>query len=299
MSSIFSCTLETLPDELVVPAAQLACEINPANAPLIPASSMGGDGCHSLGSLGDILTPQHLALMTQKYWGVKGVDLPVYFMDNPDADTRRMILQCANMWGENANVRFRESNSGAGAVRISRASGGYYSYLGTDILQIRQDVQNMNLEGFTARTSWKEYLRVVCHEFGHALGFAHEHMRREIVDRISPPDAYSYFGRTQGWSRKEVDQQVLTALEERSIRGTPNASIISIMCYGLPASIMRDRVAVPGGNIITDEDAEFIGKLYPKAAPVEPVTTTTPPPVVGTDGVFLRIVDGRLVSENR
>jgi hypothetical protein len=36
------------------------------------------------------------------------------------------------------------------------------------------------------------------------------------------------------------------------------------MCYSLPASIMKDGVAVPGGADIDAQDAQFVSKLYPK-----------------------------------
>src|SRR5262245_52498191 len=89
----------------------------------------------------------------------------------------------------------------------------------------------MNLEAFTMNTPESEFHRVVRHETGHTMGFPHEHMRRELVNEIDPDKAIAYFGATQGWSPTEVRHQVLTPIEESSLRGTAHADPDSIMCY--------------------------------------------------------------------
>ncbi len=88
----------------------------------------------------------------------------------------------------------------------------------------------MNLEAFTMTTLESEFHRVVRHETGHTLGFPHEHMRKALVAKIDPAKAIAYFERTQGWSEEEVRAQVLTPIEESTLRGTA-ADAKSIMCY--------------------------------------------------------------------
>ena len=81
----------------------------------------------------------------------------------------------------------------AGDVRISLQGEGFWSYLGTDILQVPRNQPTMNLEGFSIDTSDAEYRRVVRHETGHTLGFPHEQLRKEIVGRIDHQKAYEWF----------------------------------------------------------------------------------------------------------
>jgi hypothetical protein len=154
------------------------------------------------------------------------------------------------------------ATSGTGQVRISRGGGGYWSYLGTDILHIAASRQTMNLQGFTMSTRDSEFTRVIRHEAGHTLGFPHEHMRRDLVARIDRRKAYEYFGRTQGWSPTMVDQQVLTPLDERSLFATP-ADQTSIMCYQLPGSITTDGRPIVGGPDINATDRAFARRIYP------------------------------------
>ena len=122
----------------------------------------------------------------------------------------------------------------------------------------------MNLQGFTMNTADSEFYRVVRHETGHTLGFPHEHMRQEIVDRIDRAKAIQYFMATQGWSEQQVIAQVLTPLANSALMATAHADINSIMCYWLPASIMNDNIAVNGGADIDAQDAQFSTTVYPK-----------------------------------
>lgn len=211
------------------------------------------------------VSPAVIAVVKASYWGKRGKRLTTAFMDNPPQALRREILRHLNMWSERANVKFVESAVDP-MVRIDRRKGatwgGYWSYVGTDILGIDPDEPTMNLEGFTTRTSQAEFRRVVCHEAGHTLGFPHEHMRKEFVRRIDPEKAYRYFLKSDGWSPEDVDDQVLTPLGQRTILGTPPDQT-SIMCYQLPGSIMLDGKPILGGNRINETDHQFAAKIYP------------------------------------
>jgi hypothetical protein len=184
-------------------------------------------------------------------------------METTPANLRTRIISHMNAWTRTGSISFVWT-SGTGQIRISRGGGGYYSYLGTDVLLIPKNRQTMNLQSFTMNTPESEYKRVVRHETGHTLGCPHEHMRKALVARLDPQKAYDYFLRTQGWDKATVDAQVLTPLDERSLMSTPPDQT-SIMCYQLPGSITRDGRPILGGNDINATDYAFIGKIYPKA----------------------------------
>jgi len=201
-----TCTPIRLPRDLWISAAKTAVEINPVNHPPL----------HRLLSVmpSFSLKPERISVVTTKYWHAKGVKLTVGFLDNPPRDLRDRILQNMNAWSSRINASFVETNSDA-QVRIARTEGaGYWSYLGTDILSIQAGQPTMNLDSFTMQMPDSEFHRVIRHETGHTLGCPHEHMRRELVDRIDEEKAIEYFGETQGWTPEEVRQQVLTPIDE-------------------------------------------------------------------------------------
>jgi Astacin (Peptidase family M12A) len=249
------CTPKTLPPRLVQKAAEAAIRINPVNAPVLGPLASIAPGLE--------LDRLALTLVVAKYWGPQPRRLTVSFLESAPADLRARIISHLNAWTKTGSISFVETQ-GTGQVRISRGQGGYWSYLGTDITLIPKNRPTMNLEGFTMNTPESEFRRVVRHEAGHTLGFPHEHMRKTLVARIDPDKAYEYFRRTQGWKPRDVDLQVLTPLNERSVMGTP-ADQTSIMCYQLPGAITKDGRPILGGNDINQTDYAFIATIYPKA----------------------------------
>lgn len=153
---ITGCTIKTLPDHEIISASKTAVEINPANAPSRYAR------------IAD-LTPMHIALLTSVYWGAAGVHLGVAFMEATSTALQNKILSYMNKWANSSNVKFTLVSLGSAQVRISRGPGGYWSYLGTQILNIPQSQPTMNLEQFSLATPESEYDRVVTHETGHCL----------------------------------------------------------------------------------------------------------------------------------
>lgn len=265
------CTLRALPERLNQIAAQRAIAVNPAN-------NFNFQGLVNL-LVGNVdadaeTPPEAMPLPALKIAGVVGklwkgaVDLGVTFIDRGvTADLGRRVLEHMNAWqtAAGANVKFYSSTRGE--VRISFGPGGYWSYLGTDILSIPAGEPTMNLERFSMATPESEYRRVVRHETGHTLGFPHEHMRAELVARLDPAKCYRYFRQTQGWNRREVDAQVLTPLSEASLRATAHADQDSIMCYQLPGTITVDGEPISGGDDIDRVDAQFARDLYPRETP--------------------------------
>lgn len=251
-----ACTPKLLPKHLIVQAAQRAIDINPLNSPPVRA-------LRALDPSFD-LTHEHIAVMTSKRWHTKGVNLTVGFLDNPPSALRTKILLHMNAWGKTANVRFVETAVDP-QVRILRKVGdGHWSYLGTDILSINASEPTMNLDGFTLDTPDSEFFRVVRHETGHTLGFPHEHMRRDLVDKIDFTKAIAYYSATQGWSADEVHAQVLTPLEDAALLGTPLSDPNSIMCYQIPGSITKNGEPILGGLDIDASDYGFASLVYPK-----------------------------------
>lgn len=258
--AVITCRTKSLPAGSLARAARRAVEVNPANAlahrvvARTPTGRVGGR--------------KRIAVVKGLRWPATGVRLPVQFLDGPGRDLRARILLHMNAWGTHANVQFVETR-GTGKVRIARLDSpeemaGYWSYIGTEILDAPLDEPTMNLEGFTMNESEAEFRRVVRHEAGHTLGFEHEHMRNALVRRIDRRKAFAYFDRDQGWTREEVEAQVLTPLEARTLMGTRASDPLSIMCYQLPASIMKDGRAIPGGRNINATDRAFAAALYPK-----------------------------------
>jgi hypothetical protein len=254
------CKPKSLTLEQAALAARRSIDVNPANAEVSRTVERSVGGRRG--------GPRRLALLTGSRWPATGMKFTVQFLDNPSPGLKSKILEHMNAWSRSANVSFEETR-GVGMVRIARLDrpadmAGYWSYVGTQILGIEADQPTLNLDSFTLRTPDAEFFRVVRHEVGHALGFEHEHMRRDLVEKIDRKKAISYYRRECDWTREETIEQVLTPLDGRSIMGTRESDPTSIMCYEIPAEITKNGRAIVGGTDITEKDSAFAAKIYPK-----------------------------------
>src|SRR5207244_1938869 len=84
------CTIRSLPKRLLVKAAETAVRINPVNAPALgPLASVAADL---------VLEPQHIAVLTSKYWGPTPRQLTVSFLESTPSDLRARIISHMNAW---------------------------------------------------------------------------------------------------------------------------------------------------------------------------------------------------------
>lgn len=273
------CTPVALPPERQWDAYLTAERINPANAPMFAASADS-----------PILSPLQIAAIATKLW-TAGTTLTVGWLDAPDAATRNLILSHMKVWSEFANIKVVETQVDP-IVRVTRSpSGGYWSYIGTDVLSIPRGQATMNLAGFTSRTPDSEYRRVVRHEFGHTLGCPHEQQRAAIIRRLVPAACYRRFGASPNfWPRQLVDQNILTPQDESKLVGS-DPEEQSIMCYQFDGDLTVDGKPIIGGTDLTSRDKTTIAKIYPGRVTIPP-----PPPPPPAAGITI-IPDGRAIAD--
>lgn len=268
MSNFPVCKDVHLPFDLALQSGRFAERINPANA--VPQHSI--NRIANQFGINLPIHPEHTALLNSAYWGVRGVQCTVGFLENVTDEFKQHFLAHANAWSQYANVHFKLAGPGQPAmVRVTCRGDGYWSYLGPQILSIPAGQPTMSLQDFDRGMPEAEWRRVVRHEVGHTLGLLHEHMLPEIIALLDPETVIADFVASQGWTRQMVIQQILTPPAPGTYRASkPN--VYSIMCYQFSARDTRNRQPIPGGLDITPEDGAFVGSLYPRAAGLEPMT---------------------------
>jgi len=101
-----------------------------------------------------------------KTW-INGSTLHVRFLGGTAAQ-KKIVQEQAAWWAAHANLRFVFDDAAEAEIRIAfDDNDGAWSYIGTDARSIPANEPTMNLGFLDGGTA--------AHEFGHAIGLAHEH----------------------------------------------------------------------------------------------------------------------------
>jgi hypothetical protein len=209
-------------------------------------------------------------IVFRKLWD-NGSTLRIRFLGGTPAQ-QQIVRDHAPKWTDHANLKFVFSNDLDAELRIAfDANDGAWSYVGTDNRNIPQNEPTMNL-------GWQDE-GVVLHEFGHAIGLAHEHQNpaggiewnEDVVIRelSGPPN---------NWTVEQIRHNVLNKYSADQIRGTA-FDRESVMLYFFPDSWVRNGQGTRENNTLSAQDKAFIAsaKAYPRAGgPADPQPVELP-----------------------
>ncbi|CAN5852540.1 hypothetical protein BH11PSE8_BH11PSE8_37180 [soil metagenome] len=195
-----------------------------------------------------------------KLW-MNGSTLRVRFLGGTPAQQAKAKEQ-ALWWTQFANLHFDFGNAADAEIRISfDPNDGAWSYIGTDNRGIPSNQATMNLGFMDGGTAG--------HEFGHAIGLAHEH--QNPAGGIEWNEAVvikSLSGPPNNWDEATIRHNVLEKYRADQIQGTafdPD----SIMLYFFPGSWVKSGVGTQANDVLSAVDKGYVAsaQAYPKTAP--------------------------------
>lgn len=208
--------------------------------------------------------------------------LTVCFRDGLEASWKR-IASVANEWTVGTSIRFDFgtatmprvcSASVPSDIRVSLTGKGNWSYVGKHAMNIPVDKATLNLSGVNHGNALTEYDRfLILHEFGHALGFEHEHQSPE--GGCSGEFDWVAVSAILGWTAEEVKQN-MTRFDEPARKSgliTSAFDMHSVMLYALPAKAFLDVTTAKCyvakvNSTLSPLDRAGIRYLYPVLADV-------------------------------
>ena len=147
---------------------------------------------------------------------------------------------------------------------------GYWSLVGKDSIHLAsQAVSSMNLEGFdTAPPEPEEFRRVVLHEFGHALGFHHEHQNpvSACEDEFDWDHIYTYLAAPpNNWGKGQVDFNMRRLDQSELVADQFDRD--SIMLYTFPPDYFKSGEQspcfAPYTTALSRWDRRMMEQMYP------------------------------------
>jgi hypothetical protein len=199
-----------------------------------------------------------------KTW-MNGSTLRVRFLDG-GASEQATAREQAGWWAQVANLKFDFNNATNAEIRIAfDQNDGAWSYVGTDCRGIPLDQPTMNLGFLDGGTA--------AHEFGHAIGLAHEHQNPSGGIEWNEEVVIQELAKSPNfWDEETARHNVIRKYGIDQINGTefdPN----SIMLYFFPATWTLNGIATKANEVLSAMDKQFIAgaKMYPKTG-VTPVT---------------------------
>jgi serralysin len=215
---------------------------------------------------------QGLSAYTRKMWPTGQIITVAFYPNEASNIVIEKVKKYAQVWESVANVKFNFTDDLHNAmVKIGFTKGGSWSWIGREVTYNPLGQKTMNLGWLDNNTPEEEFSRVVLHEFGHVLGFIHEHQASGANINWDVEKVYAFFAASDGWSRADVDQNIFSKYSQTSTNGTAYDRS-SIMHYFFPQGLTTDNSSFTINTTLSPLDKEFARSVYP--FPPQPTNAT-------------------------
>jgi len=256
-----------------------ACiDVAPPSSPLPPRAASNAYTIYNIDANGNISTVaykrQPLAAITDKMWQPGETVTFGFDIRGGSLNLIEKVKLYAKEWERYANIKLEYVMDIRNAViKIGFVAGaGSYSQIGREALVTQANTLTMNFGWLATLTDESLIRRVVLHEFGHALGFIHEHLSPAAAIPWDKEKVYAFYALPpDNWDRATVDNNIFTKYALTSTNYS-TYDRLSIMHYPIPAELTTDGSSSPFNTDFSETDKQYAALFY-SFPPVPPTAT--------------------------
>jgi serralysin len=105
----------------------------------------------------------------------------------------------------------------------------------------------------------EKFRRHVLHEFGHALGFIHEHLRSDFPYQLDEKEAKIEYPK---WTWTEIQSNVLDIIHSKDVRRLGPVDYNSIMIYPFRKGLLINAPPIPWNTTLSESDKKYAKETY-------------------------------------
>lgn len=191
-----------------------------------------------------------------------GDQITIRFLDGARALQDR-VMAAAREWLRVANLSFDVRDAGPTDIRISFMAGpGSWSYIGTACRDIPEPEPTMNFGWLTSDSTDDEVRQVVLHEFGHAIGFIHEHQNPHGgIQWNKDAVRHDLSGPPNNWGDATIESNMFKFYNTDILVSTP-VDDDSIMLYPIPAAWTLNGFSADMNRELSETDKRLARNVY-------------------------------------